>query len=145
MMLTRFLVRMRGVRTPPPTMLEPVTYIPLQTQKQEVPNLLQVLKWLSRIHILLYVKTDVVIAHHAAPTTEREIASPMPILPHIQGDVSSRYLSQNNAANDLLSSCNSSYHSRTHNIKILCKKLQYTRVRAVWDIWLTVMNLLSWH
>lgn len=71
MMEIRFFVRMRGARTPPPMIEEPVMKIPLDP-----------------------CQTGVVVReeglYHAAPTTDNPMQSPMPRLAQACGDTSSR-------------------------------------------------------
>jgi hypothetical protein len=62
MMEIRFFVRMRGARTPPPIIEEPVIKIPLVFLSENIG---------------MVGKRDV---YHAAPTTDNPMQSPMPKL-----------------------------------------------------------------
>lgn len=75
MMEMRFLVRMRGARTPPPTIEDPVMKMPLQTKLREY---------------LGPSRASEGWPYHAAPTTERPMHSEMPKLAQPVGDTDSR-------------------------------------------------------
>jgi hypothetical protein len=70
----RFFVRIRGARTPPPMIEEPVMKIPLG---------------ICQMVIISGLRERGTI-YHAAPTTDSPMQSPMPKLAQACGDTSSR-------------------------------------------------------
>jgi hypothetical protein len=75
MMEIRFLVRIRGARTPPPRMDEPVMKIPLRT---------------PRGYYGIRRQKGCLVAYHAAPTTDSPMQSAMPRSAHAYGETDSR-------------------------------------------------------
>ena len=74
--LMRFLVRIRGARTPPPRIDEPVTKIPLRLGSINEQNA----QWIARTKF----------SHHPAPRTLSPIQRPIPVDAHMYGLDSSR-------------------------------------------------------
>lgn len=75
MMEMRFLVRIRGARTPPPTIEDPVMKMPLERKICQCPGSSQAPEGYP---------------YHAAPTTDRPMHSEMPKLAQAVGDTDSR-------------------------------------------------------
>lgn len=75
MMEMRFLVRIRGARTPPPTIEDPVIKMPLKRKTREFVEPSQAPEGLP---------------YHAAPTTDKPMHSEMPKLAQPVGETDSR-------------------------------------------------------
>jgi hypothetical protein len=91
----KFLVLILGALTPPPTILTPVVWIPL--------------KYITIFYEFSLVKLEET-TYKAAPTTDKDTASPIPIDAHMYGDVSPKNLKGGFIYVEIFFSFNFAYH-----------------------------------